>query len=196
MSKTLKCNSLWSMISHRPQHQYIFFRASKVLNDNCFAKGGGYSHPCNKTCFGVNGVSSIRLFPQTCKQQPAVCSPQSFKVNTNTKQKCLYCHSVPSVKRESSFSLQAMTVLLKPKSGGQDGMKVALQCHRWYLSSHQVAGGASWPASWDPAQAGSLELQNNYHSRPSSSSPGVNPDTRFAYVKCHQATISFLKSYN
>lgn len=105
MSKTLKCNSLWSMISHRPQHQYIFLRASKVLNDNCFEKGGGYSHPCNKTCFGVNGVSSIQLFPQTCKQQPAACSPQSFKwIWTQNKNACIATPSPPlSVNPPSLF---------------------------------------------------------------------------------------------
>lgn len=137
MCSVLKCNSLRSMISHQPQQQNIF-------------------HPCNKTCLGVNGLSSTRLLPQTCKQRPALCWPQSFKgIQTQTKTS-LYCHSVSSFKCESFFSLQAMTVLAMPKSGSQGGMKVVSQCHRWYLSSQQAAGGASWPAllgpspSWKP----------------------------------------------
>lgn len=44
---------------------------------------------------------------------------------------------------QSSFSLQAMTLLAKPRSGGQGGMKVVLWCHHWYPSSGQAAGDAS-----------------------------------------------------
>lgn len=177
------------MISHWPQ-QYIFLRA-KVLNDNCFKIGGSYYHWRKNTCFGVKGASSTRCFPQTCSSRLLA---SEFQVNMDTNQKTLVMATLSPPLHDNPPSLfRQWQVLAKPRPGGRGGMKVVLRCHCWYPSSCQEAGDASRPASLGPAQAGSLQHWNNYHSWPSSSSTF---DTRFAYVKCHHATILFQRSYN
>lgn len=129
----------------------IFLRASKVLNDNCFEKGGSYSIHVTKLVL----VWMVYLLYGSFLK-PASSSLLSVDLRVSSEYKHKTKMLVLPVFPSSFFSLQAMTVLAKPNSGGQGRMKVVSQYHRWYPSSHQAAGGASQPAllgpcpSWKP----------------------------------------------
>ena len=155
MSNALKRNSLWRMISHQPQQADIFFRAPNVLHDNSFEKGGSCSHPCNNICLGVNGASSIRLLPQTCEQQPAVCWPRCFKwIPTQNKNACVATLSPPfSVNPSCLFRPWQSWPSPNPaaKVGWRLFHKAIVGIHP-HIRRQQVLLGRH---RWDPAQVGS-----------------------------------------
>lgn len=149
---------LWSVISHQP---WYLPWSTKGTSWSMLWKRRQLLHPCNKVCFGVNLLEGSFLKPQAAAWH---LWPQSFKLTQNRV-----------FKRVNLLLSSCHSHIWPSPNPSQAGVQD--------VTEPSLAPTSPQELLLDPA--GSLEHQSTLTL---STWVSINFSTRFACVKCHQAT--------